>query len=314
MKAKAKIAISIGVVAVLVGVGFAIKFLNNENKKGSPTLLAGSEHHKDSDKTHFEEVLEKKTEEFIKHQTSNGTEDDKKKKILQSFAKNSVIESDFNSLNSMLDAQIANIEKLELPADKKEKITSAFRDVFDTGAIYDAYLSEIYKNYSAEELQELDTIYSNELVKKSLHELHEIGTPEGQKNFAEYLKNLPNKGLSEARKAQLAEYDQVTGLSINSARLVNSVMALLTPPGQASSPTDKAQMDQYMASKIKEGVMFSLAKAHDGLSDTEMKSLIELRSKAPALKEVKTRADVISLALTSPKAKQGFDKILENAN
>ncbi len=308
MKAKIKIGILVAGVAVLAIV--AIKLMT-EKKSPSEQLedqLTVSE-------AKSEEMFDKRREDFISNKIGQGTDDDQKKKLLRKVADNSVIESDFNALNSMLDAQIANIEKLELPVDKKSQIVSAFKKIFDTGAIYDAYLTEIYKNFSVEELQELDTVYSNELVKKSLHEMHVINSPEGQKEFAEYLKNLPSRGLSDTRKAQLSEFDHITGLSTNSAKLVNDVMALVqqASSGQKVSPEDKAQMEEYMATKIKEGVMFSLAKAHDGISDSEMKTLIELRSKASALKEVKTRAEVISLALTSAKAKQGFERIMESA-
>ncbi len=269
----------------------------------------------------FHKELDKKTEVFLAERASKDDSEQVKKKLFTQFVDGPLIESEFAALHSMLDAQIAKIETLEIPQEKRNVLAQAFKNVFDAGAIYDSYLKNLYEQFSADELKELNEVYSNAGVSKTVAAMQHLRTKEGQSEFADYLKDLPNKPLSDQRKEQLTKFDEVTGMTANSAKLVNQVMGLMhdaigptsknmTEEQKKAQEADKKMLEDYMTTKVHEGVMLTLAKAHDGISDQEMAEILTLRSKPSAIKEGKVRIDNITQFISSAKAKQSYETIM----
>ncbi len=272
----------------------------------------------------LELVFDKKIESFLNAVNAKDDLEKEKKKVFEEFVDGPMIDFEFEALSSMLDSQISQIEKLQIPQTKKTEIVQAFKEVFDVEEIYASYLKNLYEQFSLAELKELNEVYSDSTVIKALKSMQHIRTASGQKEFAEYLKELPKKSLSEVRKEQLKKYDEVTGMTKNSAQLINQVMGLMhdsiekdstqiTQEQVKARENEKNALEQYMAEKVHEGVMLTLAKAHHEVNDQEMTEILNLRGKPAAVKEGKLRVDNVTNFISTKKAKHGMSTIMNSS-
>jgi hypothetical protein len=182
-------------------------------------------------------------------------------------------------------------------------------------------MDRLFKEFSSEELKELNAVYTDEKVMKTLAGMQHLRSKEGQIEFASFMQTLVSKPITDERKKQLSKLDDSIGMSKNAALLINKLVGIMhsspnSSTGNAKDIVALAEQEKaladYMSSKIHEGVLLSLAKTHSDLSDKELEEVIGLRTKPAALKEANLRVDNILQAISSDKSKHGTDKVMKS--
>lgn len=268
---------------------------------------------------HETAVLMSETEAFIKKHETSG--DGGKNKAFKAFAENRLVIAEFATLDTIRNEQLHQLDAISLAPDKKHALQKVVNDILDSTAVHKAYLEALYARMSREDLEELNTIYSNDLVREGMEEMQEIRTPAGQKEMGAYLQDLQKNGLSEGRKNLLSKLDEAMGTSKNSATIVNSVMsisrtvalgaAMEDPAKREAMETERKTLEDAMTAKVKEGVMFTLANAYRTHGDAQLSEVIDLRSKAVAMAETKIRLDTLAQHLSSEKTRLALETLMK---
>lgn len=276
--------------------------------------------------TGFDTIADEKLEKFITEQTQEVKGDkarEEKLQLLEQFVEGSGVQEDFSKLDKMIDFQIDAISKAQLPEEEKNIYIESIKKIFDPSTMYDVYLSNLNNQFSSQELQDLVEVYSNPLVEKSVKEMQNINSDEGQKDFVAFLKDIKDHPLSEKRHEQLVALNEITKISENAFSVMSETMTIMwdaIEANRATVPTEaqknraaeeKKNYLEFMKVNTEQLTLMSMAKAHDGMSDQELDEITKLRGRPVAVKENKVRNDVMRTFLSQKKARQGFGDMMK---
>ncbi|MBX9703156.1 MAG: hypothetical protein K2X39_03290, partial [Silvanigrellaceae bacterium] len=270
------------------GYFFFFKKTNNVNPvsvEAAPTKIYEEKH--ESTK------IKDQVESFIQKADKKDESEVSKQKQFRMFLGNPLSINEFNISKNAFAENLKKLEAINLPTDQKNALMVGLKKIFDIDAMYENYLKKLYENFSEKELAELNEVYSNPMVVRAVEAEQSLQTPEGQKEFMDFVSHLSEHPLSEERKKMLKTLDNSIGMTTQASLMFNQMMDVMgaVNPHTNSSKDENKALQQMMNDKINEIVMLNLAKSNNQFSDEQLAQLIQLRSNPAAVKEKKLRVD-----------------------
>ncbi|MFK7825795.1 MAG: hypothetical protein AB8G05_16700 [Oligoflexales bacterium] len=183
---------------------------------------------------------------------------------------------EFNDLDTMLDSQIEQlVASSDLSEEDKDQITKIFTEHINGDDLLKAYKAELVKEFSEEELQTLEELNSDALVKK-IKEDNPLNDPKIGEQVSEYFAELQKNPLSPERQEMIKEIAKATKgadfIVDISQTMMENLGKHMGAKGDAPTPEEMQSFREQLKEEAEYAVQSGLSFQTRNLDDEEMQA------------------------------------------